>query len=79
MGEGGRRALWITADAGQLWLSLEDNKSLIWDFSTARVCVLQARASVGIAAHTLSDLPVYFSSATTTLNKNEDGTTEKRN
>lgn len=38
---------WITAHAGQRWLSLEDDKLVIRDFSTARVRALRARAGAG--------------------------------
>ena len=50
---------WITAHAGQRWLSLEDDKLVIRDFSTARVRVLQARAGAGTAALT-NGSPAYL-------------------
>ncbi len=46
---------WITAHAGQRWLSLEDDKLVIRDFSTARV--LRARAS---GAAPTSGSPAYL-------------------
>jgi hypothetical protein len=64
---------WITAHAGQRWLSLEDDKLVIRDFSTARV--LRARASRSAAAHTLSGSPAFFRYN----NDNEDGGTEGKN
>jgi len=68
---------WITAHAGQRWLSLDDDKLVIRDFSIARVRVLQARASAGVgaAAHTLSGSPAYLR-YNNSAGKNEDGTTE---
>jgi hypothetical protein len=52
---------WITAHAGQPWLSLEDDKLVIRDFSTARV--LRARAALGAGAaahHTFSGSPAHL-------------------
>jgi len=52
---------WITAHAGQRWLSLEDDKLVIRDFSTARV--LRARAALGAGAaahHTFSGSPAHL-------------------
>ena len=63
---------WITAHAGQRWLSLEDDKLVIRDFSTARV--RRARASAGAAAHT-SGSPAYLRyNITNDAEKNADGT-----
>ena len=41
---------WITAHAGQRWLSLEDDKLVVRDFSAARVRVLRAHAVSGSPA-----------------------------
>ena len=57
---------WITAHAGQRWLSLEGNKLVIRDFSTARV--LRARASAGAA----SGSPAYLR-----YNNNNNNNAEK--
>jgi len=67
---------WITAHAGQRWLSLEDDKLVIRDFSTARV--LRARASAGAAAHT-SGSPAHlrYNNSNNDNNKNEDVGSEK--
>ena len=67
---------WITAHAGQRWLSLEDDKLIIRDFSTARVRVLQARAGAGAAAHTLSGSPAYLRYNNNNNNGKSGGTTE---
>jgi hypothetical protein len=64
---------WITAHAGQRWLSLENDKLIIRDFSTARVRVLRARAAAGTAALT-NGSPAYLRYNNT--GKNENGTTE---
>jgi hypothetical protein len=65
---------WITAHAGQRWLSLEDDKLVIRDFSTARV--LRARAALGAGAaahHTFSGSPTYLRYNNNNAGKNEDG------
>ena len=64
---------WITAHAGQRWLSLEDDQLVIRDFSTARV--LRARAGTGAAAHT-SGSPAhlhYNNSSSSSNNNNNNG------
>jgi hypothetical protein len=74
---------WITAHAGQRWLSLEDDKLVIRDFSTARV--LRARGSEGAAAHALSGSPAYLrynnndNDNDNNAGENEDGGTEGEN
>lgn len=67
---------WITAHAGQRWLSLEDDRLVIRDFSTARV--LRARASGGAAAHTLS-FPAYIRYNNINAGENQDGGSEGKN
>lgn len=75
---------WITAHAGQRWLSLEDDKLVIRDFSTARVHVLRARAGAGMGAgagaaahHTfISGSPAYLRYNDHNAGKNEDGATD---
>ena len=66
---------WITAHAGQPWLSLEDDKLVIRDFSTA--WVLRARAALGAGAaahHTFSGSPAYLRyNNNNNSEKNEDG------
>jgi hypothetical protein len=64
---------WITAHAGQPWLSLEDDKVVIRDFSTSRV--LRARVALGAGAaahHTFSGSPAYLR-YNNNSEKNEDG------
>jgi len=53
---------WITAHAGQRWLSLENDQLVIRDFSTARVRLLRARASAcaSTADRALSGSPAYL-------------------
>jgi hypothetical protein len=65
---------WITAHAGQRWLSLESDKLVIRDFSAARVRVLRARAGAGADAtthHALRGSPAYL------RYNNGNGTTEE--
>jgi hypothetical protein len=63
-----------TVHAGQPWLSLEDDKLVIRDFSTARV--LGSRAARGASATVglpFADLLLTSATTTTTTLQNEDG------